>query len=69
MIDLTLRPTPGAVPDARRALESLDDAVSSQTLEDLERFARRHRADLLAALFPGLRADDDTVTIPLRPQA
>ena len=35
MIDLKLRPTPGAVPDARRALEALDDEVSPQTLEDL----------------------------------
>ena len=35
MIDLKLRPTPGAVPDARRALDALDDEVSSQTLEDL----------------------------------
>ena len=35
MIDLKLRPTPGAVPDARRALEALDDEVSAQTLEDL----------------------------------
>ena len=47
----------------------LDGELDISTAPDLERFARRHRADLLAALFPGLRADDDTVTIPLRPQA
>lgn len=35
MIDLRLRPTPGAVPDARTALESLGEQVSPQTLEDL----------------------------------
>jgi serine/threonine-protein kinase RsbW len=35
MIDLKLRPTPGAVPDARRALDALDEQVSAQTLDDL----------------------------------
>ena len=35
MIDLKLRPTPGAVPDARKALDALDDDVSAQTLDDL----------------------------------
>ena len=35
MIDLTLRPTPGAVPDARKALDALDELVSAQTLDDL----------------------------------
>ena len=35
MIDLKLRPTPGAVPDARRALDALDEKVSARTLEDL----------------------------------
>jgi anti-sigma regulatory factor (Ser/Thr protein kinase) len=35
VIDLKLRPTPGAVPDARSALESLGEKVSPQTLEDL----------------------------------
>jgi anti-sigma regulatory factor (Ser/Thr protein kinase) len=35
MIDLKLRPTPGAVPDARRALDVLDEQVSAQTLDDL----------------------------------
>lgn len=35
MIDLKLRPTPGAVPDARTALDSLGEKVSPQTLEDL----------------------------------
>ncbi len=35
MIDLKLRPTPGAVPDARRALDALGAKVSAQTLEDL----------------------------------
>jgi anti-sigma regulatory factor (Ser/Thr protein kinase) len=35
MIDLTLHPTPGAVPDARRALDALDEQVSAQTLDDL----------------------------------
>lgn len=35
MIDLKLRATPGAVPDARRALDALDDQVSPQTLDDL----------------------------------
>lgn len=35
MIDLKLRPTPRAVPDARRALDALDEQVSAQTLDDL----------------------------------
>jgi anti-sigma regulatory factor (Ser/Thr protein kinase) len=35
VIDLKLRPTPGAVPDARRALDALDEEVSARTLEDL----------------------------------
>ena len=35
MIDLKLRPTPGAVPDARRALDALDEEVSGRTLDDL----------------------------------
>jgi anti-sigma regulatory factor (Ser/Thr protein kinase) len=35
VIDLKLRATPGAVPDARRALDALDDQVSAQTLDDL----------------------------------
>jgi anti-sigma regulatory factor (Ser/Thr protein kinase) len=35
VIDLKLRPTPGAVPDARTALESLGQQVSPQTLDDL----------------------------------
>jgi anti-sigma regulatory factor (Ser/Thr protein kinase) len=35
VIDLKLRPTPGAVPDARKALDALDDHVSPQTLDDL----------------------------------
>jgi anti-sigma regulatory factor (Ser/Thr protein kinase) len=35
VIDLKLRPTPGAVPDARSALETLGEQVSPQTLEDL----------------------------------
>jgi anti-sigma regulatory factor (Ser/Thr protein kinase) len=35
VIDLKLRPTPGAVPNARKALDALDDQVSAQTLDDL----------------------------------
>jgi len=35
VIDLKLRSNPGAVPDARRALEALGEEVSSQTLQDL----------------------------------
>jgi hypothetical protein len=35
-------------------------------LEEHERFARIHRADLLIALFPGLRAEGDEVVLPLR---
>lgn len=35
-------------------------------LEEHERFARIHRADLLTALFPGLRAEGDEVVLPLR---
>jgi anti-sigma regulatory factor (Ser/Thr protein kinase) len=35
MIDLRLAPSPGAVPDARRALDALEGVVSTQTLEDL----------------------------------
>jgi hypothetical protein len=42
----------------------LDDA--GEDLEEHERFARSHRADLLAALFPGLRSDRSEVVIPLR---
>jgi anti-sigma regulatory factor (Ser/Thr protein kinase) len=35
MIELKLRPTPEAVPDARQALQALGEQVSAQTLEDL----------------------------------
>jgi hypothetical protein len=35
-------------------------------LEDHERFARTHRADLLTALFPGMRADGGEIVLPLR---
>jgi len=40
---------------------------AGRDLEEHERFARSHRADLLTALFPGLRADGDEVVLPLRP--
>jgi hypothetical protein len=33
--------------------------------EEHDRFARTHRADLLAALLPGIRTDGRTVTVPL----
>ena len=33
--------------------------------EEHERFARRHRSDLLSALFPGLRAGTDLLELPL----
>jgi hypothetical protein len=33
--------------------------------EEHDRFARAHRADLLAALFPGIRTHGRTVTLPL----
>ena len=36
-------------------------------LEEHERFARSHRADLLTALFPGLRAEGSEVVLPLHP--
>jgi hypothetical protein len=36
-------------------------------LEEHERFAQTHRADLLTALFPGMRADGHEVVLPLRP--
>jgi hypothetical protein len=42
------------------------DARDAGDLEEHERFARAHRADLLAALFPGLRSDADTIVLPLR---
>lgn len=35
--------------------------------EEHQRFARRHRSDLLGALFPGLRAGPDLVELPLSP--
>jgi hypothetical protein len=35
-------------------------------LEEHERFARTHRADLLTALFPGMRADGGEIVLPLR---
>ncbi len=35
MIDLNLPPTPGAVPDARTALDPLGERVSPRTFEDL----------------------------------
>lgn len=38
-------------------------------LEEHDRFARTHRTDLLAALFPGIRTDIGTVTMPLRAPA
>ena len=41
-------------------------ADSGDDLEEHERFARTHRADLLTALFPGLRADGREVVLPLR---
>jgi hypothetical protein len=34
-------------------------------LEEHERFARTHRADLLTALFPGLRAEPEEIVLPL----
>jgi hypothetical protein len=34
-------------------------------LQEYERFARIHRADLLAALFPGLRTEGDQIVLPL----
>lgn len=37
-------------------------------LEEHERFARTHRADLLTALFPGLRAENGEVVLPLLPR-
>jgi anti-sigma regulatory factor (Ser/Thr protein kinase) len=43
----------------------LDDGTADEGLEEHERFARTHREDLLTALFPGLRADGDTIVLPL----
>jgi hypothetical protein len=37
--------------------------------EEHDRFARTHRADLLTALFPGIRTDGHSVTVPLRAPA
>jgi hypothetical protein len=37
--------------------------------EEHDRFARTHRADLLAALFPGIRTDAGTVIMPLQARA
>ncbi len=34
-------------------------------VEEHERFARSHRADLLAALFPSLRSDGSELVLPL----
>jgi hypothetical protein len=37
--------------------------------EEDDRFARTHRADLLAALFPEMRTDTGTVILPLQARA
>jgi hypothetical protein len=37
--------------------------------EEHDRFARTHRADLLAAPFPGIRTDAGTVIMPLQARA
>jgi hypothetical protein len=44
------------------------DGVEAETADDLEeheRFARMHRADLLSALFPGVRARGGVLVLPL----
>jgi hypothetical protein len=43
--------------------------VAEAAAEEQDRFARTHRADLLAALFPGIRTDGQTVTVPLQASA
>ena len=43
------------------------DQDHDDDLEDHERFARRHRSDLLGALFPGLRAESGLVELPIAP--
>jgi hypothetical protein len=44
---------------------SVADAGISEDLEEHERFARAHRADLLTALFPRLRHEDGVLVLPL----
>jgi hypothetical protein len=41
------------------------DAGASEDVEEHERFARTHRADLLTALFPRLRQEDGVLVLPL----
>lgn len=41
------------------------DATDQPGVEEHERFARAHRADLLGALFPDLRSEGDVIRLPL----
>ena len=41
------------------------DGEDPDDLGEHERFVRKHRADLLAALFPGLRTVDGSLVLPL----
>jgi hypothetical protein len=58
--------------DLQRQEVTVDGAggdAAEAAAEEQDRFARTHRADLLAALFPGIRSDGRTVTVPLRASA
>jgi hypothetical protein len=45
--------------------ETGDGGRGGGASEEYDRFARAHRADLLAALFPGIRTEGHTVILPL----
>jgi hypothetical protein len=50
-------------------VEGAGGDASGAAPEEQDRFARTHRADLLTALFPGIRTDGHTVTVPVRAPA
>jgi hypothetical protein len=50
-------------------VEGAGGDATAAAAEEQDRFARTHRADLLAALFPGIRTEGRTVTVPLRASA
>jgi hypothetical protein len=53
----------------RGAGDVLGDGRSERaSMETPEGFARSHRSDLIAALLPTLRREDDTLVLPLGPQ-
>lgn len=48
-----------------RGTGRLDGDGDGDELQEHEKFVRKHRADLLAALFPGLRTVDGSLVLPL----